>query len=80
MNKPKHPPIPLSPPDKKSSQVHSFGYDAATKTLAVKFDKGGTYHYHGVSPEKFADMQKAESAGKYLGAHIKPHHKFTPIP
>lgn len=63
----------------KSSQVHSIGHDTASNTLAVRFASGGTYHYHGVTAEQFAAMQKAESVGKYLGQHIKPKHKVTKI-
>lgn len=43
-------------------------------TLAVKFKSGGTYHYHGVTAQQFAGLQKSESIGKALGA-IKAKHK-----
>lgn len=62
-----------------SSQVASVGYDEPSKTLAVKFHSGGVYHYHDVPPEKHQEFLKAPSAGKFLGAHIKPAHKFTKI-
>lgn len=71
----KHPTIAMSPI--KSSQIESIGHMG--DTLAVKFKSGGTYHYHGVSAEKFAEMQKADSIGRFLGANIKPHHKFTKL-
>jgi hypothetical protein len=70
-----HPNIPLTAV--KSSQIESIGH--LGDTLAVKFKSGGTYHYHGVSAEQFVAMQKADSAGKFLHAHIKPKHKFTKI-
>lgn len=74
--KPKHPTIALSPV--KSSQIESIGHQG--DTLAVKFKHGGSvYHYHGVSAEAFANLQKAESVGKHLGQHIKPNFKFTKI-
>ena len=73
--KPKHPTIPMSPV--KSSQIVSIGHTG--DTLAVKFKSGGTYHYHGVSPAQFAELQKDESIGKHLGAHIKPKHKFSKV-
>lgn len=66
-------------PVKSSSQVSAIGYDAASKTLAVTFKSGGTYHYHDVPSDKYVGLQKAESAGKYLGQHIKPYYKFTRI-
>lgn len=76
----KTPHIPLNPV--KSSQVESVGYDAASKTLAVKFIRTpATYHYHDVSAEKFADLQKAESVGSFVHKHfVKPKHAFTKIP
>jgi hypothetical protein len=76
--KPKHPTIAMSPPAKKSSQVVAMGHDPATNTLAIQFGSG-TYHYHDVSAEKFAALQKADSIGAHLGKHIKPSHKFTRI-
>ena len=72
MNAPKKPVIAMS--TVKSSQIESIGHHG--DTLAVKFKSGGTYHYHGVSTAQFADLQKAESIGKALGA-IKAKHKFT---
>lgn len=61
----------------KSGQIASIGHSG--DTLAVKFKSGGTYHYHGVSPAQFADMQKAESVGGFLSKHIKSKHKFTKL-
>lgn len=57
-----------------SSQVHSYGFDPDTNTLAMRFhQKGGvsaTYHYT-VTPEQFAALEGAESKGRYFGEHIK---------
>lgn len=63
----------------KSSQLSSIGYDDKTNTLAVKFNNGGTYHYHDVSKSEFDKFSNAESIGKYFGANIKSK-KFTKIP
>lgn len=72
----KHPTIAMSPV--KSSQIESIGHMG--DTLAVKFRSGQTYHYHEFSAEKFADMQKAESIGKYFGQHVKiAAHPFTKV-
>lgn len=62
-----------------SNQVAAIGYDAATKTLAVTFARGGSlYQYPNVEPEVHAAFIAAESIGKYFGAHIKalPFKKF----
>lgn len=61
----------------KSSQIKAHGHCAATNTLCVEFASGGTYHYHGVSPQQYEELCKAESAGKYLAANIKNQHKYT---
>lgn len=67
-----------------SNQVAAIGYDEATQTLAVAFTRGtGTiYHYPGVKAETHADFLKAESIGKFFGAHIKalPFDKFPADP
>jgi hypothetical protein len=61
----------------KSSNVESHGYDATSKTLAVKFKSGGTYHYAGV-PQEVADrMAKADNIGRFIGTDLKPH--FTGV-
>lgn len=63
----------------KSSQLSSIGFDDKTNTLAVKFNNGGTYHYHGVTKAEFDKFSSAESMGKHFSAHIKSK-KFTKIP
>lgn len=72
--------IPLNPVT--SSQVEAVGYDAATKTLAVKFIRTpATYNYHGVEPEKFAELQAAKSVGSFVHQHfVKSKAPFTNIP
>lgn len=59
----------------KSTSLTHHGYDPETKTLAITFRGGKTYRYEGVSPELYADMGKAESAGKFVATHIVG--KFT---
>lgn len=76
--KPKHPTIAMCAC--KSSQVAEIGHCQVTNTLAVKFSRGGTYHYPGITADQFAALQKAESIGSHLGKFIKtPGHKFVRI-
>jgi hypothetical protein len=70
-------PIPLSPV--KSSQVAAVGYDQDTKTLAVRFNSGGLYHYTGVEPEAFAALQSAQSIGSHLAQSIKGAYAFQRV-
>ena len=64
--------IPLKLCVPKSSNVHKYGYDEPSKTLAVQF-VGGTkvHHYAGVLPEQFAAFDKAESKGRFHAEHFK---------
>lgn len=68
-----------------SSQIVAIGHDPETKTLAVKFksfkpdEPDRLYHYAGVPAVVYAEMQKAESVGKYLNANIKTQFKHTRI-
>lgn len=77
MNAPKQKPKAIALSPVKSGQVESIGHEGTT--LAVKFKHGGVYHYHGVSADDFAKLQKAESIGSHLGKHIKPNFKFTKL-
>jgi len=57
----------------KSHQLAAYGYDEASQTLAITFNnKNGTslpYHYP-CTPEVFAEMQAAESKGKFFNSRI----------
>lgn len=65
------PQIALAPVE--SSQVKAIGYDAGTRTLAVKFmhGEGAIYHYPDVAPETHQAFVAAESIGKFFGKQIK---------
>lgn len=59
-------PLTLTP---DSSQIHGYGYDPATGTLAVAFKSNHqrlTYHYPGVTAEEFAAIQAAKSTGGHI--------------
>lgn len=58
----------------KSSNIEAIGYDPASRELHVKFKSGG-YVYADVAPDKHAALMKAESKGKHVHEHIRPHHK-----
>ena len=67
---------PFIPPltEVASSNVHSHGYDVANQRLFVRFHSGGVYSYDNVPPEKYDDLQKADSVGRFIGAEIKGKH------
>ena len=75
MEKDKTPAIKMC--DCQSSQLAQHGYDAATKTLAIKFKSGGLYHYAGVSQEAYDSLVKAKSLGKHFAANVRGKFKHT---
>jgi hypothetical protein len=62
-----------------SSTVKAIGYDAAKKVLDVEFHHGGTYRYVGVPAELYAELEAAESPGKFLHAKIKGRFSFERV-
>lgn len=56
-------PLILTP---QSSQIFGHGYDPLTQTMALEFNSNHerlTYHYNGITPEKYAQLAGAESVG-----------------
>lgn len=64
---------------KESSSVFSYAYDDEKSVLMVKFKSGDVYHYRGVPEELFKEMQKAESAGKYIHEHLKSQYNYDKV-
>lgn len=61
----------------ESSQIGAYGYDAASKTLAVHFKRGSTvYLYRGVEPDTADKFIDSESLGRAFNEHIRGH-EFT---
>ncbi len=68
-----------------SSQIESFGYDADTMTLAIRFPgrgatPGSVYHYAEVPAHVFEAMSEAESKGKFFGSNIRGHYQYEKQP
>lgn len=59
----------------KSSTLKEVGYDAQSKTLAVTFKNGGTYHYPNVPEHEHARLLAAPSLGGHFAQHIRPVYK-----
>ena len=66
--------------ESKSSQVAAYGHDAERRVLRVRFRSGSTYEYEDFSAEKFAEMQAADSHGKFLASRVKPYHEAMKLP
>jgi len=61
-----------------SSQVSEIGYDKESKIFEVIYKNGAKYQYYNVEEEIWTNAQSAESVGKYVAAHVKPH-KFQKV-
>lgn len=61
----------------KSSNVDGYHYDAASKTLHIKFKTGKTYQYAGVAQSDVDELLKAPSFGSHMAKHIIPKFKVT---
>lgn len=62
-----------------SSMVQQVGYSTEERKLYVRFNGGALYSYDDVPADQFDALLKAESAGKYINASIKPHYTATRI-
>ncbi len=76
-------PIAITPC--QSSQLAGYGYNAATRTLAVQFPgrgpkPGDIYHYSDFSPESFAALEAAKSKGEHFGIHIRGKFAYEKQP
>lgn len=55
----------------KSSAIAEVGYDKETGTLKIVFNSGLEYEYPDFEEEKYKEMLKAPSIGKYYNKHIR---------
>lgn len=61
----------------ESSHIHSVGYDQKDQTLAIRFHKGGTYHYEDVPPEIHKALMNSPSHGQHFLRNIKDNYRGT---
>jgi hypothetical protein len=54
-----------------SSDIASFGYDAASETLEIEFRATGVYRYYSVPKVVYEELCATPSPGKYFLQHIK---------
>lgn len=65
---------------KHSSNVEAHGYDAATRTLAVRFKGGGEYRFTDVPADLADKFAAAESKGSFFAKSIRGHFTSTKQP
>lgn len=69
--------ITLTPCASKMLEAH--GYDATTKTLAVRFGPEKVYHYRDVPPDVYATLCAAESVGASFAKRIRGKFDYDVI-
>ena len=72
-----------------SSQINEIGYDLATLTLGIRFhpskkqvemgEMGTEYHFYNITPEIYAEFEKAPSQGEFLSRRLKPYPDTFPF-
>ncbi len=61
----------------KSSGIRAVGYDEDTKELWVEYHSSpGAYRYWGVPRDTFAELEEAESKGRYVNRMIKGRFSY----
>lgn len=63
----------------KSSNIHSIGYELATRTLEVEYNAGGIYQYLNLSARLHVALMQAPSKGTYLSERIKNRYRCKKI-
>ncbi|HEU4808507.1 MAG TPA: KTSC domain-containing protein [Homoserinimonas sp.] len=57
-----------------SDAIDGVSYDAASRTLTVKFESGGVYEYFDVDPSLFEELQHAQPhPWSVVGEEVKSH-------
>ena len=70
---------------KQSTSIVAAAYDRRRRTLRVTFKpgraahRGGTYNYLDVPPSVVDDFLKADSLGRFVNWHIKPHYRYVRV-
>ena len=60
-----------------SEAVAQIEYDAAARTLFVRFTSGEWYAYFNVPAESHADFVAADSKGRFFQDHIRDRYAFA---
>lgn len=59
----------------RSSTLRSVGYDHATGTLEIEFQRGGTYAYVGVPEFLYKGLMLAVSKGRFFNERIATRYQ-----
>ena len=62
-----------------SASLAAVGFDSATQTLEVDFQNERTYRYYGVPWAVFADLQEADSKGRFFNSQIRNRYPYVRV-
>jgi hypothetical protein len=62
-----------------SSNVLSVGYDEASQTLEVEFQRSGIYQYYNVSMLIYEQLMAAPSKGQFLNTYVVKNYPFSRV-
>lgn len=62
-----------------SSNIKGGKYNITTKKLEVTFNNGTVYEYEDVPHEVFAELNLAESQGKYFNTNIAKKYVYKKV-
>ena len=63
----------------ESSNVDEVSYEAATKTMFVRFKKSGTYAYYDVPRTIYTGLVNASSVGSYFHQNVKNAFRYAKV-
>jgi hypothetical protein len=61
----------------ESSAIHEVHYLVDESVMVITYKGGAKYYYNGVPAFVAFNLMVAESFGKFVNEHIKPHYEFT---
>ncbi|MBK7216570.1 MAG: KTSC domain-containing protein [Candidatus Promineofilum sp.] len=62
-----------------SASLAAVGFDSATQTLEVEFQNERVYRYYGVPWVVFADLQEADSKGRFFNSRIRNRYPYVRV-
>ena len=62
-----------------SASLAAVGFDSATQTLEVEFQNERIYRYYGVPWAVFADLQEADSKGRFFNSRIRNRYPYVRV-
>ena len=63
----------------ESSNIKEGKYNRATKKLQILFNSGSTYEYDDVPHEVFAELNIADSQGKFFNSNISKNYTYKKL-